>query len=57
MLWKTKFKINSYHIMSSDKNFTLDKIVSYDGAREVKGSALESQYASGIGFIHVFFSK
>ena len=32
MLWKTEFQINSYHTMSSNKDFTnnTDKIVSYD---------------------------
>ena len=53
MLWKTKFQINSYHAMSSDKNFTknLDKIVAYDYRETFYGTILESQYASGNSFI------
>ena len=53
MLWKTKFQINSYHTMSSDKNFTknLDKIVSYDPCQTFHGTISETQYASGNSFI------
>ena len=53
MLWKTKFQINSYHTVSSDKNFTknLDKIVSYDQGETFHGAILETQYASGNRFI------
>ena len=53
MLWKTKFQLNSYHAMSSDKNFTknLDKIVSYDPQQTFHGRISETQYASGISFI------
>ena len=53
MLWKTKFQINSYHMMSSDKNFTknLDKIVSYDSRETFHGTISETQYASGNHFI------
>ena len=49
MLWKTTFQINSYHIMSSDKNFTknLDKIMSYDTGEIFHGNISEIQYASG----------
>ena len=53
MLWKTKFQINSYHTMSSNKNFTknLDKIVSYDYGETFHGTISETQYASGNSFI------
>ena len=53
MLWKTKFQINSYCMMSSNKNFTknLDKIVSYDTQETFHGIILETQYASGNSFI------
>ena len=52
MLWKTKFQINSYHTMSSDKNFTeyLDKIVSFDSGQTFHGTISETQYASGNSF-------
>ena len=45
-LWKTEFQINSYHTMSSDKNFTkqINRIVSYDNP----GTIAETQYASGM---------
>ena len=57
-LWKTKFQINSYHAMSSDKNFTkdLDKIVSYDPGERFHVTISETQYASGSSFI-AFNSK
>ena len=53
MLWKTKFQLNSYHAMSSDKNFTknLDKIVSCDPGYTFRGTISETQYASGNSFI------
>ena len=53
MLWKTKFQINSYHTISSNKNFTknLDKIVSYDLYQTFNGTISETQYASGNNFI------
>ena len=53
MLWKTKFQINSYHTISSNKNFTqnLDKIVSYDLYQTFHGTISETQYASGNDFI------
>ena len=53
MLWKTKFQINSYQTMSSNKNFikNLDKIVSYDPGQTFYGTISETQYASGNGFI------
>ena len=56
MLWKTKFQINSYHTMSSDKNFIkhLDKIVSYDRREKFHGTISETQYASGNGFLAFF---
>ena len=49
MLWKTKFQLNSYHTMSSDKNFkkNLDKIVSYDSSKTFHVTISETQYASG----------
>ena len=48
-LWKTEFQINSYHAMSSDKNFTknIKKIVSYDIGEIYQGTISETQYASG----------
>ena len=51
-LWKTKFQINSYHTISSNKNFTkyLDKIVSYDATQTFYGTVSETQYASGNSF-------
>ena len=53
MLWKTKFQINSYHTMSSNKNFikNLDKIVSYDPSKTFHLTISETQYASGNNFI------
>ena len=53
MLWKTKFQINSFHTISSNKNFTknLDKIVSYDLYQTFHGTISETQYASGNSFI------
>ena len=53
MLWKTEFQINSYHTISSNKNFTqnLDKIVSYDPMERFHGTIPETQYASGNSFI------
>ena len=54
MLWKTKFQLNSYHAMSSDKNFTknLDKIVSRDYGYTLHHVQIsETQYASGNSFI------
>ena len=53
MLWKTEFQINSYHTMSSNKNFTknLDKIVSHDIGHTFNVTISETQYASGNGFI------
>ena len=54
MLWKTKFQLNSYHAMSSDKNFTknLDKIVSVDYGHTLHYVQIsETQYASGNSFI------
>ena len=53
MLWKTTFQINSYHTISSNKNFTknLDKIVSYDPQETFHGTISETQYASGNSFI------
>ena len=52
-LWKTKFQINSYHTISSDKNFTknLDKIVSHDHGYTLHVQISETQYASGNSFI------
>ena len=51
-LWKTKFQMNSYHTISSNKNFTknLDKIVSYSPRETFQGTISETQYASGNGF-------
>ena len=51
-LWKTKFQLNSYHTMSSDKNFTknLDKIISYDPEQTFHVTISETQYASGNDF-------
>ena len=53
MLWKTKFQLNSYHAMSSNKNFTknLDKIVSHEYGRTFNVQISETQYASGNSFI------
>ena len=53
MLWKTKFQIDSYHTMSSNKNFTknLDKIVSYQTGHTFHVTISETQYASGNYFI------
>ena len=52
-LWKSKFQLNSYHAISSDKNFTknLDKIVSYDHGVTFHVTISETQYASGNSFI------
>ena len=52
-LWKTKFQLNSYHAISSDKNFTknLDKIVSHDYGYTLNVQISETQYASGNSFI------
>ena len=49
MLWETKFKINSYSTISSNKNFTkyLDKIIVIDRQRMFPGTISETQYASG----------
>ena len=49
LLWKTEFQINSYHIISSDKNFekNIDKIVDFDFGQTFYGTILENQYASG----------
>ena len=53
MLWKTKFQLNSYHAMSSDKNFikNLDRIVSHDMGETLHVQISETQYASGNSFI------
>ena len=53
MLWKTKFQVNSYCIMSKNKNFTknLDKIVSFFPGQTFNGTISETQYASGDDFI------
>ena len=52
MLWKTEFQINSFHTMSSDKNFTqnINRIVSYEHGETFSGTISETQYASGNGF-------
>ena len=49
MLWKTTFKINSYHTMSSNKNFTnnINRIVVYSRGKTYHGTISETQYASG----------
>ena len=53
MLWETKFQINSYHTISSNKNFTknLEKIVSYKQGIVFNVTISETQYASGNSFI------
>ena len=53
LLWKTKFQLNSYHTISSDKNFikNLDKFVSYDMGQTFHGTISETPYASGKSFI------
>ena len=55
MLWITKFQINSYHAISSDKNFTknLDKIVSYGDTQTFYGTISETQYASGNSLLSI----
>ena len=49
MLWKTEFQINSYHTMSSYKNFTnnIDRIVSFEPGETYHGTISKTQYASG----------
>ena len=49
MLWKTKFQINFYHTMSSDKNFikNLDKIVLYEPGETFHGTISETQTGNG----------
>ena len=49
MLWKTEFQVNSYHTISTDKNFTknLDRIVSFEPTQTYQGTISETQYASG----------
>ena len=49
MLWKTEFQINSYHTISSYKNFTndTDRIVSFEPGETYHGTISETQYASG----------
>ena len=49
ILWKTEFQINSYHTISSDKNFTknTDKIVASDQEEVFQGTISEIQFASG----------
>ena len=56
MLWKSKFQVNSYHTMSSDKNFTnnINRIVSLDPGETFDGTITETQYASGN---RVYFQK
>ena len=51
MLWETEFQINSFHAMSSDKNFTdnINRIVSYEPLHTFSGTISETQYASGNG--------
>ena len=51
--------MNSYHIMSSDKNFTknVNKIVSYETGETFPGTISETQYASGISFTFFFIFK
>ena len=53
MLWKSKFQLNSYHTMSSNKNFikNLDKIVSHESGYTFHVQISETQYASGNSFI------
>ena len=52
MLWKTQFQINSFHTMSSDRNFTqnINRIVSYGSGHSFYGTISETQYASGKGY-------
>ena len=59
MLWKTKFQINSYHTISSNKNFTknLDKIVSYKQGVVFNVTISETQYASGTNSFIAFNCK
>ena len=49
MLLETKFQLNSYSTMSSDKNFAknLDKIVTIHPNQTFPGTISETQYASG----------
>ena len=52
-LWKTKFQINSYHVMSNNRNFTknLDKIIRLDDTQVTfPGTISETQFASGNGW-------
>ena len=50
LLWKTEFQINSYHTMSSNKNFTqnINRIMSVAPGQTFHGRISETQYASGI---------
>ena len=49
MLWKTDFQINSYHIGSSNNNFSnnINRIVSFEPKEKFHGTISEIQYASG----------
>ena len=48
-LWKTEFQINTYHTMSSDKNFAknINKIIMVDQQQMFQGTISETEYASG----------
>ena len=49
MIWKTEFQINSYHTISSDKNFTnnIDKIITIYPQGPFTGTITVTRYASG----------